>query len=75
MEKSEIQVYQPAMVAQSDTHPTGDQEVMGLIQCRVQQHSFMKIDHAIFSTVILLLRLIQERQYSVSGKGMCTSTG
>ena len=33
-----------------------------------RQHSFMEIDHEIFSTVILSLPLIQERQLSVSGK-------
>ena len=32
-----------------------------------QQHSFLEIDHEIFSTVILSLLLIQEGQLSVSG--------
>ena len=36
------------------------------------QPSFMEIDHEIFSTVILSLLLIQERQLSVSGERMCT---
>ena len=36
------------------------------------QHSFMDIDHDIFSTVILSLPLIQEGQLSVSGERMCT---
>ena len=36
------------------------------------QHSFVEIDHEIFSTVILSLPLIQEGQLSVSGKRMCT---
>ena len=36
------------------------------------QHSFMEIDHEIFSMVILSLLLIQVGQLSVSGKGMCT---
>ena len=36
------------------------------------QHSFMEIDHEIFSVVILSLPLIQEGQMSVSGKTMCT---
>ena len=35
-------------------------------------HSFVEIDHEIFSTVILSLPLIQEGQLSVSGKRMCT---
>ena len=37
-----------------------------------QQHSFVDIDHEIFSTVILSLLLLQEGQLSVSGKRMCT---
>ena len=37
-----------------------------------RQHSFMEIDHEIFSTVILSLLLIQDGQLSVSGKTMCT---
>ena len=32
------------------------------------KHSFVEIDHGIFSTVILSLRLIQKGQLSVSGK-------
>ena len=39
---------------------------------RGRQHSFVEIDHEIFSTVILSLLLIQEGQLSVSGEGMCT---
>ena len=31
-----------------------------------------EIDHEIFSTVILSIPLIQERQLSVSGERMCT---
>ena len=38
--------------------------------CR--QHSFVEIDHEIFSMVILSLLLIQEGQLSVSGERMCT---
>ena len=37
-----------------------------------RQHSFMEIDHEIFSTVILSNPLIQEGQLSVSGERMCT---
>ena len=37
-----------------------------------QQHSFVEIDHEIFSTVILSLPLIQEGQLSVSDERMCT---
>ena len=37
-----------------------------------RQHSFVEIDHEIFSTVILSLPLIQEGQLTVSGERMCT---
>ena len=37
-----------------------------------RQHSFVEIDHEIFSMVILSLQLIQEGQLSVSGERMCT---
>ena len=40
-----------------------------------RQHSFVEVDHELFSMVILSLPLIQEGQLSVSGKRMCTSTG
>ena len=36
------------------------------------KHSFVEIDHEIFSVVILSLPLIQEGQLSVSGERMCT---
>ena len=39
---------------------------------KLRQHSFVEIDHEIFSTVILSLPLIQEGQLSVSGGRMCT---
>ena len=39
---------------------------------RGRQHSFVEIDHEIFSMVILSLLLIQEGQLSVSGERMCT---
>ena len=39
---------------------------------RARQHSFVEIDHEIFSTVILSLLLIQEGVLSVSGERMCT---
>ena len=47
---------------------TGDQEVAGSILAPVLQHSFVEIDHEIFSTVILSLPLIQEGQLSVTGE-------
>ena len=62
----------PASVAQldapSDWRPGG----RGFNPRRGRQHSFMEIDHEIFSTVILSLPLIQEGQLSVSGERMCT---
>ena len=62
----------PASVAQLDERPTGDQEVAGSTPRRGRQHSFVEIDHEIFSTVILSLPLIQEELLSVSGERMCT---
>ena len=62
----------PAWVAQldapSDWRPGGH----GFNPRRGQQHSFIEIDHEIFSTVILSLPLIQEGQLSLSGERMCT---
>ena len=62
----------PALVAQldapSDWRPGG----CGFNPRRGRQHSFVEIDHEIFSTVILSLPLIQEGQLSVSGERMCT---
>ena len=63
--------HQLALVAQVDAHPTEDHEVAES-SLPNRQHSFMEIDHEIFSTVILFLPLIQEGQLSVSGKRMCT---
>ena len=65
----------PSSVAQLDACPTGDQEVAGLTPTQEVAGltpTFMEIDHEIFSTVILSLLLIQEGQYSVSGKRICT---
>ena len=70
-ENSEPQ-HEPASVAQldapSDWRPGG----RGFNPRRGRQHSFVEIDHEIFSTVILSLPLIQEGQLSVSGERMCT---
>ena len=64
--------FMPASVAQldapSDWRPGG----RGFNPRRGRQHSFVEIDHEIFSTVILSLPLIQEGQLSVSGERMCT---
>ena len=54
-----------ASVAQLGARPT--QEVAGYDPHRVRQHSFVEIDHEIFSTVILSLLLNQEGQLLVSG--------
>ena len=54
--------------APSDWRPGG----RGFNPRRGWQHSFVEIDHEIFSTVILSLPLIQEEQLSVSGERMCT---
>ena len=57
-------------MAQLDVCPTGDQELAGSTSAG-RQHSFMQIDHEIFSTFLLSLLLIQEGQLSVSGGTMC----
>ena len=63
---------EPASVAQvdapSDWRPGG----RGFNPRRGRQHSFVEIDHEIFSTVILSLPLIQGGRLSVSGERMCT---
>ena len=57
-------------MAQLDARLTGDCEVVQPPLGR--QHSFMEIDHEIFSVVILSFPLIQEGQLSVSGERMGT---
>ena len=57
--------------APSDWRPGG----RGFNPRRGRQHSFVEIDHEIFSTVILSLPLIQERQLSVSGEKNVHNTG
>ena len=63
-------VDEPALVAQldapSDWRPGG----RGFSPRQGRQHSFVEIDHEIFSMVILSLLLIQEGQLSVSGERM-----
>ena len=67
MQYKELRLYQvyPSMVILS-------LETCGFNPRRGRQHSFVEIDHEIFSTAILSLPLIQEGQLSVSGKRMCT---
>ena len=50
-------------------------EIIRFDPLQVWQHSFIVIDHEIFSKVILSIRLIQKGQLSVSGEKMCTRTG
>ena len=62
----------PASVAQLDAPSDWRPGDRGFNPRRGRQHSFVKIDHEIFSTVILSLSLIHEGQLSVSGERMCT---
>ena len=66
-----LKTMMPALVAQLDAPSDWRQEVVGFNPSRGRQHSFVEIDHEIFSTVILSLPLIQEGQLSVSGERMC----
>ena len=65
-------IYVPASVAQLDAPTDWRPGGRGFNPRRDQQHSFVEIDHEIFSTVILSFPLIQEGQLSVSGERMCT---
>ena len=62
----------PALVAQLDAPFDWRSGSRGFNPCRGRQHSFVEIDHEIFSTVILSLPLIQKGQLSVTGERMCT---
>ena len=66
------QTKEPASVAQLDAPPDWRPGGRGFNSRRGRQHSFVEIDHEIFSTVILSLLLIQEGQLSVSSERMCT---
>ena len=63
-------IFKPDPVAQSIECLIADPGVMGSIPA--QPHTFIEIDHEIFSTVILLLRLIQKGLLSVTIESMCT---
>ena len=67
-ERADIKASVAQLDAPSDWRPGG----RGFNPRRGRQHSFVEIDHEIFSTVILSLPLIQEGQLSVSGERMCT---
>ena len=62
----------PALVAQLDASSDWRPEGREFNPRRGRQHSFVEIDHEIFSMVILSLPLIQDGQLSVSGERMCT---
>ena len=70
--RSWLQSVGPASVAQLDAPSDWRLEGHGFNPHRGRQHSFVEIDHEIFSRVILSLPLIQEGQLSVSGERMCT---
>ena len=59
-------------MAQLDVPSEWRPENCGFKPRRGRQHSFVEIDHEIFSTVILSLPMIQDGQSSVSGERMCT---
>ena len=65
---------EPASVAHLDA-PSDWRPGRGFNPRRGRQHSFVEIDHEIFSTVILSLPLIQEGQLSVSGEKNVHNTG
>ena len=67
-----VPLVMPASVAQLDAPSDWRPGSRGFNPRRDRQHSFVEIDHEIFSTVILSLPLIQEGQLSVSGERMCT---
>ena len=67
-----VYCFLPASVAQLDALSNWRPGGRGFNPRRGRQHSFVEIDHEIFSTVILSLPLIQEGQLSVSGERMCT---
>ena len=75
--KSLLFIYNPsvfgsASVAQLDAPSDSRSGGRGFNPRRGRQHSFVEIDHEIFSIFILSLPLIQEGQLSVSGERMCT---
>ena len=62
----------PALVAQLEALSYWRPGGLGFNPRQGWQHSFVEIDHEIFSMVILSLPLIQEGQLSVSGERTCT---
>ena len=68
----QIILVEPVSVVQLDAPYDRREGGRGFNPRRDWKHSFMEIDHEIFSKVILSLPLIQEGQLSVSGERMCT---
>ena len=62
----------PGCVAHLVASPIADPGVFSLIL--VRPHTFLEIDHEIFSMVILLLLLIQEGLLSVTNANTCMYT-
>ena len=60
----------PGPVVQSVASPIAGPGIMSSIPAG--SYTFVKIDYEIFSTVILLLLLIQEGLLSVTSESMCT---
>ena len=58
----------PALVAQLDAPSDWRPRGRGFNPRRGRQHSFVEIDHEIFSVVILSLPLIQEGQFQFLAK-------
>ena len=71
-DKTALTEFRKASMAQLDAPSDWRSGGRGFNPRRSWQHSFVEIDHEIFSTVILSLPLIQEGQLSVSGERMCT---
>ena len=58
--------------AQWVTSPDADLRLVSLIPAQPHTCTFVEIDCEIFSTVILLLLLIQKRLLAVTSESMCT---
>ena len=64
LHNQKLVAYLPSSVAQSDAPSDWKPEDRGFKPRRGRQHSFVEIDHEIFSTVILSLPLYQEGKLS-----------
>ena len=70
LHNQKLVAYLPPSVAQSDAPSDWRPEGRGFKSRRGRQHSFVEIDHEVFSMVILTLPLYQEGK--LSGGRMCT---